>query len=263
MLPRPFSRLRLLGVAVAGVLLLASTGSARADVLLISGGGVTNHPSSYTGSVEVKNQTSTSAVIVVSLTNTSTGAILPGAANGYITGFAFNDPNSSTKGNISVGSLDSGDFSASYSPSTGQNFQLITGSSSNKSLGGQFGTFDIAASVGSTLHTSGTASDGLAVGETGTFTFMVTGTNLQNLTAANLLNELSSDATEPTAFAVRFRGYSYSKYGGDGDKVPLGEYHSPPPPSNAVPAPPGLVLAGMGVGCLLLGRLRFRRKTQA
>jgi len=28
---------------------------------------------------------------------------------------------------------------------------------------------------------------------------------------------------------------------------------------NGVPAPPGLVLAGMGFGCVLLGRLRFRR----
>jgi len=39
---------------------------------------------------------------------------------------------------------------------------------------------------------------------------------------------------------------------------------SPPPGGgggSAVPAPPGLVLAGMGFGCLLLGRLRFRRDT--
>ena len=32
------------------------------------------------------------------------------------------------------------------------------------------------------------------------------------------------------------------------------------PSTNAVPAPPGLMLAGMGFGCLLLGRIRFRRK---
>lgn len=33
----------------------------------------------------------------------------------------------------------------------------------------------------------------------------------------------------------------------------------PNPPVNGVPAPPGLVIAGMGFGCMLLGRLRFRR----
>lgn len=31
------------------------------------------------------------------------------------------------------------------------------------------------------------------------------------------------------------------------------------PPTNGVPAPPGLVLASMGFGCVLLGRLRIRR----
>ncbi|MCI0703277.1 MAG: hypothetical protein L0241_19540 [Planctomycetia bacterium] len=253
-----FSR-RLLLVCSVTVALCAFAGTSRADVLLISGGGVTNHPSSFTGSIEVKNQTTTSAVIEVKLTNTSTGSILPGAVNGYITGFAFNDPNKSSKGNINVGALDSSDFSASYSPNTRQKFQLIT-NSSNKGLGGQFGNFDIAASVGNTLHTSGTASDGLSVGETGTFTFLVTGSELKNLSAANLLAELSSGATEPTAFAVRFRGYSYSKYGGDGDKVPLGSFSSPP--TNAVPAPPGVLLASVGLGCLLLGRT-FRRKSIA
>lgn len=35
------------------------------------------------------------------------------------------------------------------------------------------------------------------------------------------------------------------------------------PPVNGVPAPPGLVLAGMGISGLLLGRLRFRRNVQA
>ena len=37
----------------------------------------------------------------------------------------------------------------------------------------------------------------------------------------------------------------------------------PQQPPSVVPAPPGLVLAGVGFGCLLLGRFRIRRPTQA
>ncbi|VTR90998.1 Uncharacterized protein OS=Singulisphaera acidiphila (strain ATCC BAA-1392 / DSM 18658 / VKM B-2454 / MOB10) GN=Sinac_1598 PE=4 SV=1 [Gemmata massiliana] len=242
-------------LAIAGLMLLASAGSARADLISFTGGGSAAHPSSYSGSIEVKNQTTTSAVIEVKLTNTSTNAFNSSAANGFITGFAFNNPGTAAKGNITGVTS----FSASYNPATGQAFQLVNATpSSNLNLGSLFGKFDFAASVGSTLHTSGTASNGLSVGETGTFTFVVSGTNLTNLTAANLLSELSTGGSQDTPFVVRFRGYNTPKlpYGGDGDKVPLGSITTPPCPPNGVPAPPGLVLAGMGAGCLMLGRLR-------
>ena len=58
--------------------------------------------------------------------------------------------------------------------------------------------------------------------------------------------------------------YLYSAFGDpNGSNAGFEEWaalkgpNSPPP--KGVPAPPGLVLAGMGFGTLLLGRLRFRR----
>jgi hypothetical protein len=62
--------------------------------------------------------------------------------------------------------------------------------------------------------------------------------------------------------------YLYSAFGqpngsdaGFEEWAALKKTSTQPPPPNGVPAPPGLVLAGMGLGCLLLGRFRTRRAT--
>jgi hypothetical protein len=238
------------------IALIAASSAARADIVTFSGGGSSIHPSSFTGSLEVKNQTTTSAVIEVKLRNTSTNAFAANASKGFITGFGFNNPGTAAKGNIT------GVTSLTYTP--GNVFQVVSGS--NADLGSQFGQFDFGASVGSTLHTSGTASNGVSVSEgLVTFTFVVSGTNLQNLSAAGLMTEMSANASMPNPFSVRFRGYSFSLYGGDGDKVPVStiNFPPPPPPPGAVPAPPAIILAGMGFGCMLLGRLRRKSAVQA
>ena len=248
--------LRALGVVVA---LCAAATSARADTVSI---GESTLPGIFTGTVSVTGQTTTSAVITVQLTNIS-----PAANGGYITGLAFNDPNSTAGGNI--GNVASSvTLSTAYVPSTGQVFSLLGGPTStnpthnfsNDVATSPYGNFDIAATVGGSWTGGGMPQDGLAVGETGTFVFNVTGTSLQNLSAANLLAAMSSNGS--AGFAVRFRGFN----DGSSDKDIAGVIcyppppPPPPPPPGAVPAPPGLVLAGMGFGCMLLGRLRFRRK---
>jgi len=90
---------------------------------------------------------------------------------------------------------------------------------------------------------------------------MLTGTGLQNLTAAQIMAELSASPSVP--FSVRFRSTNDYKYQGtappDGDKVPVKNVYPDTPPVNGVPAPPGVVLAGLGFGCMLLGRIRFRK----
>lgn len=240
---RPARLFRPLVAAVAGLALLASAGSARADMISI---GESTLPGLFTGTVSVTSQTTTSAVITIQLTNTS-----PTANGGYLTGLAFNDPAKTTKGDIS--SVTS--FTPSYSPPTGQAFTLIGGPSYTNTIStSPYGFFDIGAAVGGNWLGGGMPSDGLAVGQTGTFTFNVTGSGLNNLTAANLLAAMSSNGT--AGFAVRFRGFA----DGSSDKDIAGVV-VPPPPPKGVPAPPGLVLAGMGMGCLLLGRLRLRRTT--
>ena len=237
---------RTLVVAVAGFALFASAGSTRADLIYI---GDTELPGQFTGSVSVTNQTTTSAVITVQITNVS-----PLANGGYLTGLAFNDPGKTSKGDISGVTK----FTPSYSPAAGQAFTLIGGPSfSNTISTSPYGSFDIGAAVGGDWLGGGKPSDGLAVGQTGTFTFVVSGTGLSNLTAANLLAALSTNGT--AGFAVRFRGFT----DGSSDKDIAGVVTPPPPPPpppKGVPAPPGVILAGMGFGCLLLGRLRLRRK---
>ena len=245
---RPALLLRPLVAAVAGLALLTSAGSARADMIYF---GESTLPGLFTGSLSVTNQTTTSAVITAQLTNTS-----PPSNGGYITGFAFNDPAKTAKGDISGVTS----FTPSYSPATGQQFSLLGGGTSfvNGISTSPYGFFDIGAAVGGNWLGGGMPSDGLAVGQTGTFTFLVTGTGMNNLTAANLLAAMSSNGT--AGFVVRFRGFA----DGSSDKDIAGVVTPPPPPPpppTAIPAPPGLVLAGMGFGCLLLGRLRSRRNS--
>ncbi len=221
---------RFAGRIAAGLLtaigLLVSSGSARADMLIISGGGTATHPASFTGSIEVIPGSNTSATIRVTLTNTTVNsAAFPTAANGFLTGFGFNDPNTYSQGNINGVTS----FSASYTPESGQSFQLISGSNAN--LGNIFGKFDYGASVGSTLHTSGIASNGLAAGETGIFTFVVSGTGLQNLTAQTLMNAYSTGGSQNNPFSVRFSGIDTTglPHGGDGNKVPVTSITKPVP----------------------------------
>ena len=126
----------------------------------------------------------------------------------------------------------------------------------NTISGSPYGSFDIGAAVGGDLLGGGAPQPGVEVGQTGTFLFTVSGTNLDKLTSANILNTLS---TGGASFMVRFRGFT----DGSSDKVLSGVICPPPlpPPTGAVPAPAGLLLGIIGVGCLL-GR-SVRRKTAA
>lgn len=217
--------------------LCASFGSARADLINIADNEL---PGQFTGTVEVTNQTSSSALIRVTLTNTS-----PFSNGGFLTGFAFNDPNTTSKGNI--GTVTS--YQQVYVPSTGQNFTLLGAPTySNTVSTSPYGLFDIGAAVGGDWLGGGTPSQGLAVGETGTFSFLVSGTGLNNLSAANLLTAMSSNGT--AGFVVRFRGFN----DGSSDKDVAGVVVKPPV-NNPVPAPPALVLAGIGF-VALIGRAR-------
>ncbi len=237
--------LRALGAAV--VLCVATTAPARADSILYIGD--SELPGIFSGSIAVKNVSTSSAVVTIQLKNESP------SSNLYLTGLAFNDPNSSTKGNISTVSA----FSASYNPNTAQAFQLIGGSTSyvDGISTGPFGNLDIGASVGNAWHTAGNPADGLRTGETGTFVFTLTGTSMNALSAANLMAATSTSGA--AGIAVRFRD-PYSTANDKDLAAIICPPPPPPPPPGAVPAPPGLVLAGMGFGCMLLGRLRFRRK---
>lgn len=223
----------------------------------IEGTGGSSGPGYFSGSVAVDNINTTTAVIRITLTNTS-----PAANGGFITGFAFNDPNSSTRGNISTVTS----FTQSYNPAgspPANEMMLIGGSSFTNTISGSpYGSFDIGAATGGSFLGGGTPLPGIEVDQTGTFEFTVTGTNLHRLTAARLMDTYSTGGSKSAPFLVRFRGFE----DGSSDKVVGGITCDPPPPpppptGGEVPAPPAVLLGLIGVGGGLLGRVVRRRVT--
>jgi hypothetical protein len=240
---------------VAAGIFLAFAGSARADTINFAGNrGSTSNPASdpvsFSGSLEVVATSTTSATLKITLDNTT--SVGDAVQYGFITGFGFNLPTGITATNTTTGSP----------------FFLLNAASHSTSLQG--GEFDYAFSLSSSqLHTvnSGVINQGIDAGDApATFTANLSGAGAGALTAAQIMAELSAPTAVP--FSVRFRstnpGTGPGQYQGlndpDGDKVPVSSVTQPPKP---VPAPPGIVLAGVGFGALLLGRLRFRRKTAA
>ncbi|MFO0797918.1 MAG: hypothetical protein U0804_10590 [Gemmataceae bacterium] len=240
---------RLVAALLVGLAALAGPGSARAafvaadsKVDIKSLAPTWGTGGSYTGSIEVDNNGPTSASVRITLTNTS---------GLYLTSLGFSLP-----GTLTSGALAS-------KPSA--NWQLLADADySNGSMfdTGAFGQFDVGAAVGSTWHTSGASANGIAPGATATFVFDLVGAGA-NVTASALMGYTSTNGS--AGLGVRFRSLgSYSS--SDGSKV-LGTITKtypppPPPPGGAVPAPPAVLLALAGVGCLL-GRGAFRRKPAA
>ncbi|MBN9520922.1 hypothetical protein J0H58_20770 [bacterium] len=241
---------------IAGVVALAAPGSVRAAFVADSSAQLVQDTSTsgigkFSGTIAVDNINSGTAMVRVSLTNTS-----PKANGGYITGFAFNLP-------VPLAS-------ATLTTAAPSSFNLAGGGTFDNAIGnyddvpGQpFGFFDVGAGLGAdgSLN-SGSPTSGLAVGQTGTFTFTLTSNPGQfdlNQLSAELLLSLASANPQgggAQAFLVRFRGF---KNGGS-DKVVINpDGFTPPPPPPGVPAPPAVLLALAGVGCLL-GRGAFRRK---
>ncbi len=260
--PRPLRlHRRFIPAALIAVVVAAFGGGTASAVFVpdsvayIQNAGSTEGLGAFNGSIAVDVLSPTSATIQITLTNLS-----PIANGGYITGFAFNDPNSSSKGNI--GTVTS--FSQSYTPAgapPANNMALIGDPTFNNTISGSpFGSFDIGAAVGGDLLGGGSPQPGVEVNQTGVFTFEVEGSSLNKLTAGNILNTLS---TGGVAFMVRFRGFE----DGGSDKVIAGVLCDPPPPPppppppGAVPAPAGIVLGLIGLGTCLGRGLRRRSPT--
>ena len=175
----------------------------------------------FSGSFTYSFTNDTSASIVVNLTNTS-----PVANGGYLTAFAFNNPNNSITG-------------ATLS-STSPNFGLIgTPDFDNTISGSPFGDFDAGASTGGSWLGGGNPTTGIAVGSSETFTFSLSGSGLSGLTTQDFINELtSSPSGQSYWFAARFRGF----IDGGSDKVPA-DGENPP----VIPEPTTILLLGSGL----------------
>jgi len=184
---------------------------------------------SFTGTFDYNATSSTDATLTITLTNTS-----PSDNGGYITGFAFNNPNDQ----ITDVSLD-----------TDTSFQLLF---SNDGVSGEpYGYFDVGAALGGDLLGGGSPTAGIAVGETATFTFTFSGTNLDQLTVADFFNTWSTGGSQAAPFLVRFRGFT----NGESDKVP----GTPGGGGNPVPEPTTMLMMGTGL-TTLAGVLRRKIK---
>ena len=230
-------------ITLAASLLLSGVTS---QALVITGGGTggtsTSNLGAYTGSFDYTAFSDTSAQIQISLTNTSVAS-----NGGYLTAIAFNNPSDYIQSSTLAMS---GNTNFSILPSDGN--VINTGDE----LGGDpYGDFDLGASITNSWIGGGSPTGGLGVGDSATFTFALTGTNLTSLTADTFFQTLSSgNAGEGhQAFAVRFRGFE----NGGSDKV-IGSAGDPG--VAPVPEPSTVVLFGMSI--FMFGFMALRARNQ-
>jgi hypothetical protein len=114
----------------------------------------------------------------------------------------------------------------------------LLGTGTNDVSGVPYGQFDFGAALGGDFEGGGNPNDGIAVGDTATFTFTFSGTSLDTLTASSFLNEFSTGQQQSAAFLVRFRGFNDE----GSDKVVGEECETPP-----VPEPATMLMMGTGL----------------
>lgn len=224
--------LRRWGAGVLGVLCLglAAAPSEAGQFVGNPAGSTKNTGSNYAGEFVYNDIDSTSATLTINLDNTT-----PAAVGGFLTAFVFNVPDAITSVTLS-----------SASPSTMSTFFFDPDNIKAAPFSNEY---DAVVSTGgnasNAFEGSGPPSDGIAPGDSGTFAFDLTGTNLDTLSQSSFFLETPDGGP---FFVVRFRGLT----GGGSDKVPA---------TRAVPEPGSMVLAGLGLTALAAVGLRRRRGT--
>ena len=167
----------------------------------------------FDGTFSYNAADASNATLIVQLTNTS-----PINNGGFITDFYFNNPLASIT-NVALDAVGT----------TDPDFSILGGPGyANAIIGSPYGQFDIGAGIG-----NGKPSQGIGVGVTESFKFILTGANLNNLSEGKFMKELSfesgaGEGCEP--FIVRFQGFINDK----SDKVPDDFHHTPEPVTTAL-----------------------------
>jgi hypothetical protein len=192
--------------------------------------GSINHLANFTATLTYSYKSSTSATLTIQLTNSTTGFTAA-----YLTGFVFNNPNDQiTK--------------ISLTNPPGYTSISLTFSNGNvkSDSSGDFGKFDVGVTVGG----SSNPTAGIAMGNTATFTFTLTGTSLNTLTEQSFVNASSSGGS--TFFAAQFSGINP---GNKSDNVP-GTLNP-----TATPEPGTMLLLASGiVGLGICRKMKFKGK---
>ncbi|MFM9958891.1 MAG: hypothetical protein ACKVZJ_12540 [Phycisphaerales bacterium] len=203
-------------VLASALSLLAAAGAANAGIMIGSNAsaGEGNTNATFTGTLDYTPNTATTGTLTVVLTNTTAPAL-----NARLTAFVFN-----------IGSA--------LSPSSllltqvGANLSNISGGSANP-----FGSSYVGgAGTGGQFEGGGSPNNGIAPGNSGTFTFRITTTSAPALTASDFLTGPYNHD-----FVVRFRGLA----DGSSSKIP----------ATIVPAPGVGAMALMSV-CAMARRRR-------
>jgi hypothetical protein len=197
------------------------------SVIQIGGGGSSslNGLGSFSGSIQYSSASpfSTTGTLTIALTNTSSAS-----NGGFITGLLFN-----------VGGDDTG---ASASLASGASHPFINCVGGGLA-GSPYGSYDAGAALGGSFLGGGSPNPGIAVGQTGVFTFNITAADAGVLTALDFLAGGSFNFN----FLVRFRGFE------DGGSDMVGAI--------VVPLPPAMLLGLAGVACVMAARRTHRRSS--
>ncbi|MCL4196619.1 MAG: PEP-CTERM sorting domain-containing protein [Phycisphaerales bacterium] len=208
-----------LSVCTAAAAAVMSFGAvASADIINIQGlsSQSTEGLGHFTGSIEYNYLSGSSGQLLINLTNTS-----PVENGGYITALIFNIGAPQRSG-TDTATLQFASFPA---------FENIPG----PGIGGSpFGLFDAGAGIIGQFEGGGNPTQGIGVGQSGMFEFLVDSAYADVLSAASFIS-----GPNDFNFVVRFRGFA----NGGSDKVP-------------VPVPGSVALLGLGAVAMSSRRRR-------
>ncbi len=215
--------------AVASTIAAAASASTM-SISFGSGQGLSNL-GSFTGSMQwsYAGGGATSGFLTVSLTNTS-------SLSGYLTAFALNGPASGVTYSLQAPTGDASQFG-------------MIGGGANPSgtiNAAPWDNYIVGASTSNSWTGGGNPNKGLAVGETGSFTFKVSAVS-SLLAGLDVLSFFTNDDEGNPELAVRFRGFS----NGGSDKVGA--------ELTVVPVPMPVAIAALG----LIGAGLVRRRMTA
>lgn len=207
-------------VTVASIAAVAATTAAGAAVVPITSNSPlsTGNLGTFIGTLDYTYVGGNAGTLAVTLTNTT-----PGAIGGFITAFMFRPP------------PELGAFGSSL---TASDFPLMVNVPGGTNGSPFPGTWIGGAGLNGSWLAGGQPQNGIGIGQTGSFSFSITGANASMLTSDSFVS--GSLVSDPYAFVVRFRGMAE----GGSDKVP----------ANQLPAPGAVALLA------LAGVARSRRR---